>query len=109
MSPAFLQVTIPTRLISPLDLAAIGAPNNLLFTFSTGPDDSISLRTYQLNFYAQHDWRIRRNLSLSYGLRYEYNTPPRELNGRIENTFTDPSLNLVPGLSEFIDGRTRIN
>lgn len=98
----------PNPVITPIDLAAIGSPNNLFLTISTVPDDSISLRTYQLNFYAQHEWRIRRNLSLSYGLRYEYNTPPREVNGRIENTFTDPSLNLVPGLSEFIDGRTQI-
>jgi hypothetical protein len=99
----------PDPLIQPVDLAAIGAPNNLFLTLSTDQNDSISLRFYQLNFYAQHDWRLRRNLSLSYGLRYEYNTPPRELHRRIENTFTDPSLDLVPGLSEFIDGRTRIN
>jgi hypothetical protein len=100
----------PNPIIAPVDLATIGSPNNLLLTVSTGPDDdAISLRTLQLSFYAQHDWRISRSLSLSYGLRYEYNTPPRELNGRIEKTFSDPSLNLVPGLSEFIAGRTRIN
>lgn len=99
----------PNPLIRPVDLAAIGAPNNLFLTLSTVQNDSISLRFYQLNFYAQHDWRIRRTLSLSYGLRYEYNTPPRELQQRIENTFSDPSLNLVPGLSEFIGGRTQIN
>lgn len=99
----------PNPIIQPVDLAAISAPNNLFLTLSTGSDDAISLRDLQLNFYAQHDWRINRKLSLSYGLRYEYNTPPRELNNRIENTFTDPSLSLVPGLSEFIAGRTRIN
>jgi len=99
----------PNPIISAIDLAGIGASNNLLLTLSTGPDDSISLRTYQLNFYAQHDWRISRTLSISYGLRYEYNTPPRELNGRIESTFSDPLLNLVPGLNEFVAGRTRIN
>ena len=99
----------PRPIISPVDLAAIGAPNNLFLTLTTGTDDSISLRTYQLNFYAQHDWRIRQNLTLSYGLRYEYNTPPRELHRRIEDTFNDPALNLVPGLNEFIEGRTRIN
>ncbi|HET8782466.1 MAG TPA: TonB-dependent receptor, partial [Pyrinomonadaceae bacterium] len=95
--------------IGAVDLAAIGSPNNLFLTLSTDHDDAISLRLYQLSFYGQHDWRIRRNLSLSYGLRYEYNTPPRELNRRIEDTFTDPAINLVPGLDQFIDGRTRIN
>lgn len=99
----------PGPVVSPIDLAAIGAPNNLFLTLSTGADDSISLRAYQLNFFAQHDWRIRPNLSFSYGLRYEYNTPPRELHRRIEDTFTDPALSLVPGLNEFIAGRTRIN
>src|SRR6201988_1399966 len=99
----------PNPIIRPIDLAAIGSPNNLFLTLSTGQDDSISLRFYQLNFYVQHDWRIRQNLSLTYGLRYEYNSPPRELHRRIESTFTDPALDLVPGLSEFIDGRTRIN
>lgn len=99
----------PNPIIRPIDLAAIGAPNNLFLTLSTGSGDAISLRNYQLNFYAQHDWRINRKLSVSYGLRYEYNTPPRELNNRIESTFTDPSLDLVPGLNEFVAGRTRIN
>ena len=99
----------PNPVVSPVDLAAIGAPNNLFLTIGTGADDSISLRSYQLNFYAQHDWRIRHNLVFSYGLRYEYNTPPRELHRRIESTFNDPALSLVPGLNEFIAGRTGIN
>jgi hypothetical protein len=99
----------PDPVIRPEDLAAIGAPNNVFLTLRTGPDDSIGLRSYELNFYAQHDWRIRQYISLSYGLRYEYNTPPRELHNRIESTFNDPSLSLIPGLNEFIAGRTRIN
>ena len=96
-------------IIKPEDLAAIGSPNSSLLTLSTGSDDSIGLRFYQLNFYAQHDWRICENLSLAYGLRYEFNTPPQEIHGRIESTFNDPALDLLPGLREFIDGRTRIN
>ena len=78
--PVFLQVMIQIRSFDQLTSRPSAAANNLFLTLNTGPDDSISLRTYQLSFYAQHDWRIRRNLSLSYGLRYEYNTPPRELN-----------------------------
>lgn len=107
--PRFPTSNDSTPIISPVDLAAIGAPNNLFLTLGTGADDSISLRSYQLNFFAQHDWRIRQDLSISYGLRYEYNTPPRELHRRIEDTFTDPALSLVPGLNEFIAARTRIN
>lgn len=91
------------------DLAAIGAASNFFQTLNTTDGDaSISLRYYQLDFYAQDVWRPTTNLSLSYGLRYEYNTPPRELNNRIENTFDSPTLNFAPALRQFIDGRSQI-
>lgn len=73
-----------------------------------GTSESIGLRYYQTNFYAQDAWRVRPNFTLSYGLRYEYNTPPREVDERIENTFSDPNLSLVPGLRTFLAGRTQI-
>jgi hypothetical protein len=91
------------------DLAALGAASNFYLTLNTaGNDAKISLRFYQLNFFGQDEWRVRPRLSLSYGLRYEYNTPVRELNRRIENTFNDARLTLAPGLSQFIGGRTSI-
>jgi len=93
---------------NPLDLAAASAPSGVFQALTNGTGSAINLRYYQLNFYAQDDWRVRRNLLLSVGLRYEYNTPPRELNRRIENTFNDPALALVPGLRAFEAGRTRI-
>ncbi|HEX8179650.1 MAG TPA: TonB-dependent receptor [Pyrinomonadaceae bacterium] len=96
------------RFIRPEDLAALGAASNFYLTLNTTADARNSLRYYQLNLYAQDAWRLRPNLSLSYGLRYEYNTPVRELNRRIEQTFTDPGLALAPGLRQFIEGRTRI-
>ena len=96
------------RFIRPEDLAALGAASNFYLTLNTTQDARNSLRYYQLNFYGQDAWRVRSNLSLSYGLRYEYNTPVRELNRRIEQTFTDPKLNLAPGLRQFIEGRTAI-
>lgn len=97
------------KFISSVDLAAGGAASG--FSQSVvlpGNDSHINLRYYQWNFFGQDEWRIQRNLSLSYGLRYEYNTPPREVSGKIENTFALPELDTVPGLSGFIEGRTRI-
>ncbi|HKZ81013.1 MAG TPA: TonB-dependent receptor [Pyrinomonadaceae bacterium] len=91
----------------PIDLAAAAAASGFFQTLTAGSDASINLRFYQINFYGQHDWRVRRDLSLSYGLRYEYNTPAKEVNQQVESSFNDPALNLVPGLSRFIDGRTR--
>lgn len=93
---------------NPLDLVAASAPSGVLQAFTPGQDVAIGLRYYQYNYFTQDVWRVKRNLSLSYGLRYEYNTPPSELNKRIENTFNDPALNLVPGLRTFLSGRTSI-
>jgi hypothetical protein len=93
---------------NPLDLAAAAAPSGFFQAVTPGGATAISLRFFQNNFYFQDEWRARRDLSLSLGLRYEYNTPPRERSGRIENTFNNPALNLVPGLRSFIGGRTQI-
>ena len=93
---------------NPVDLAAASAPSGVFQALTAGGGSAINLRYYQHNFFAQDDWRVRRNLSLNFGLRYEYNTPPRELNGRIEQTFNASSLSLVPGLNSFIGGRAQI-
>jgi hypothetical protein len=95
--------------INPLDLAASSAASGFVQTLSTTGSSAINLRYYQYNFFGQDEWRITPNLSLSYGLRYEYNTPPEERSGRIESTFNSPLIaQLVPGLGQFIDGRTSI-
>jgi len=105
----FPTVLDPNPVLRPTDLAAFGAASNFFLTLNTTDNDSkLSLRFYQLNFFAQDEWRLRPDLSLAYGLRYEYNTPPRELNRRIERTFNDQALNLAPGLRSFIEGRTEI-
>jgi len=92
---------------SALDVAATGAANGVFQTLTTGDDSTIGLRYYQYNFFARDEWRIRSNLSLSFGLRYEYNTPPRESHRRIEQTFDSPVLNSVR-LDTFVNNRDRI-
>jgi hypothetical protein len=98
----------------PEDLASTGVPSNFFLTLANTPDAAaaaaadLSLRFYQLNFFAQDDWHIGKNLSLAFGLRYETNTTPRESSRRIERTFGDSSLNLVPGLQNFIANRKNI-
>jgi hypothetical protein len=96
------------RFIRPETFASASAASGFSQTLATGDESSIGLRFYQLDFFAQDDWRINNQLSMSYGLRYEYNTPPREMNQKIENTFNDPALAVAPGLNTFIAGRTSI-
>ncbi|MEO7673658.1 MAG: TonB-dependent receptor [Pyrinomonadaceae bacterium] len=95
--------------ISPLDLVAAGAPTGYFQSLVLpGRDAQIDLRNYQLNFFAQDDWRARPNLLISYGLRYEYNTPPKEADRKIENTFQAVLAPQVAGFSDFIGGRSKI-
>jgi outer membrane receptor protein involved in Fe transport len=49
---------------------------------------------YTMGFYAQDDWRITSRLTINAGLRYEFNTTPRELNGKewsVRNHGLDPA------------------
>ncbi|HEU4594437.1 MAG TPA: TonB-dependent receptor [Pyrinomonadaceae bacterium] len=102
-------LTITNNFVGPATLAAASAASGFFQTLTTGSDATANLRFYQLNFYAQDEWRVRPNLTLSLGLRYETNTPVREIHNRIEETFDDPSIDaLVPGLDVFLAGRTRI-
>lgn len=97
------------RVIRPVDFAAAGAASGFFQSLVLpGRDSHLNLRYYQLNFFAQDEWRIRPNFSLSLGLRYEYNTPPRDTERRIEDTFSASLPTLVSGLSDFIDGRSQI-
>jgi hypothetical protein len=46
---------------------------------------SYDFRANAYDFFAQDDWRWRSSLSFNLGLRYEYNGPYTEANGRIAN------------------------
>jgi hypothetical protein len=102
------DIILTNRFIRPETFAAAAAASGFSQTLARRGETAISLRYYQLNFFAQDEWRMRPGLSLSLGLRYEHNTPPRERRGLIEDSFDDPDLSVVPGLRRFIAGRDEI-
>jgi len=105
----FLLPTDARSVIQPVDLAGLGAASNSLLTLNVDrPDAKANLRYYQINFYGQDTWRVSQKLSLSYGLRYEYNTPIKEVNNLIEQTFSDTRLSILPVLQRLVNGRQQL-
>jgi hypothetical protein len=51
----------------------LGYPTNMSGAVGTS---QTHFQYYTNNFYAQDDWKVTRSLSINYGLRYEYVTPP---------------------------------
>jgi hypothetical protein len=71
----------------PTDLgryASIGANFNYDKKQNVLPNGSDKARYYNYNefeVYAQDSWRVRRDLTLTYGLRWDYHSVPYEING----------------------------
>ncbi|HKX30812.1 MAG TPA: carboxypeptidase-like regulatory domain-containing protein [Blastocatellia bacterium] len=86
--PNLSQLGPTPGLFSGTDLAALGISSSFFQSLAIGqPDSTIGLRFWQFNFFVNDTWRARRGLSLDYGLRYEYNSVPHEVDDRIERTF----------------------
>ncbi|HZQ20040.1 MAG TPA: carboxypeptidase regulatory-like domain-containing protein [Terriglobales bacterium] len=62
-------------------------PNYLLGlpdSFSEGSANAVDARTTQLNVFTQDSWKMRPNMTLNYGLRWEFNTPFEDAGERIQ-------------------------
>jgi len=55
----------------------LGLPDSTSYTYARSPQYT---RYWYLNTFLQDDWQVRKNLTLSLGLRYEYNSPPVDKN-----------------------------
>lgn len=54
-----------------------------------GSNHRVDYRYYEYEFYGQDTWRIRPTLTITYGLRYQYDSVPYETNG-LESVSTTP-------------------
>lgn len=88
--------------------------NNVTFTQSK-LDLTADLRQKNLEWFAQDEWRARRNLTVYYGVRYSYFGPAYDENGHLTNfdlDFYDPARapqvtgagNRVTGTGNFCNG-----
>ncbi|HWC16329.1 MAG TPA: hypothetical protein VG498_04915, partial [Terriglobales bacterium] len=62
-------------------------PNYLLGlpdTYSQGSSNAQDVRTTQIAFFGQDNWRVRSNLSFNFGLRWEVSTPQEDAGKRIQ-------------------------
>lgn len=90
------------QVISGVQLASLGVASSVLQTITTGqPDSTVGLRFNEYHVFANDNWRVRPNLTLDYGLRYEYNSVPHSVDKRIERALT---LENLPAL-----GNSRFN
>ena len=61
------------------------ANNNPFVLSKIGFPGFLGMRNSNWDFYAQDDWKVRPNLTLNFGLRYDYNTVWSEQHNRMRN------------------------
>jgi hypothetical protein len=78
-------------LVNPIDFAdfLMGTPFTSSYDVIQGNIDGISAHTYA---FAQDEWRVNNNLTLSYGVRYEVQPPYHDKSGYIGNFETSVPL-----------------
>jgi hypothetical protein len=101
--PSFVP-TQPRTILTGVQLASLGVDSALLQTITRDtPNSIIALRTRELHFFFNDNWRARPNLTIDVGIRYEYNAVPRDANGSFERSvqILDPLIATAPQTFSF--------
>src|SRR6202142_3372252 len=89
--------TVDNTTIEDMTSALLGLVNTQSQTqfFTRGgarrANDEMDFRQREYAVFGQDEWKALPNLTLTYGLRWEYYAVPFEANGNLSNLFTDPS------------------
>ncbi len=70
----------------------LGLPN----TYSQGSAQSENVRSTALYLFAQDSWKIRKTLTLNYGLRWELNTPLKDIGQRVQTFHPGQATAIYP-------------
>jgi hypothetical protein len=71
----------------------VGGYTDNYFQFASA---AYGIRSHQLYFFGQDAWKITKNLSLDYGLRYEYNSPQQDPTNQIIGWFPGQQSTVFP-------------
>jgi hypothetical protein len=92
-----LNAGVDTNLLddgSSMLLGLVGAQLQTQFFTHSGArqaDDELDFRQRELGVFAQDQWKVLPNLTLTYGLRWDYYGVPFETGNNLSTLFTDPS------------------
>jgi Carboxypeptidase regulatory-like domain/TonB dependent receptor-like, beta-barrel len=95
VGPAFLRGAVT---FGSLDNFLLGIPSNY-HAITPGSDYARKYRNETYGFYFQDDYRVTPRFTLNLGLRYEFNTVPREVNGKeasLRNVRQDAAQTIGP-------------